>query len=115
MNPLNLELEELQARRPAIPDEDLALPQTVNIVLRLMAAPRGLLTAEIFRNLHCAKYTARISECRQQGHVIEAEHVQGDTVQWRYHYRGYQGTPERLHPALRAPLRDWEHYRTEAA
>ena len=95
--------------------EDLGIPQTVNIALRLMTAGKiGLLTAEIFRGLHCSKYTSRLSDLRKQGHQIKATKevtLAGgiSTDQWRYVYQGFAGKAESLHSVLKEALREWEH------
>ncbi len=90
MNSLNLELEEVV--EPGVLPEDPKLSQTQNIALRLIAAGwKGLKTADLFRKLLCTNYTARISELRQQGHIIEAEKIGGASAQWIYRWKGYTG------------------------
>lgn len=113
------ELQKLLGVQPKIPvkrqpTEDLGLPQTVNIALRLMKSGRdGLLTADLFAGLHCAKYTSRISDLRRQGHLIDAK-AEGvlagglPTNQWRYFWKGFTGKVEDLPPVLKEALKEWE-------
>lgn len=94
-------------------DNSIKLSQTQKIVLMLMEkGDTGLLTADIFRSLRCAKYTSRLSELRTQGHHIEAEKVKAlagglPTEQWKYVYAGYTGKPERLSQVVAEGLERW--------
>ena len=112
---MNLTYEwELIEHEPIRTAENGDLSQTQNLALRLLRAGEGgLLTAELFRGLHCAKYTSRISDLRRQGHQIAAakEHYLANalpTEQWRYHYEGFKGEAESLHPILARALREWK-------
>lgn len=70
------------------------MTQKERILDRLKKAGKwGIPTAQLFDQLFCCNYRARISELRQQGHDILAVKLKGETAQWRYYLQREQGGP----------------------
>lgn len=105
-------LWELIEHETELPEENFKLTQCQNIAYRLILAGRdGLLTAELFKGLHCAKYTGRISDLRRQGHIIQADQEKVlagglPTEQWRYRHLGFMGDMGKLHPLIKQAIEE---------
>lgn len=53
------------------------------------AGPRGLTTMQGVEKAGL-RFPARVHDLRQLGHLVKAERIPGERMEWRYTYLGYQ-------------------------